>query len=133
MEEALRSLIVANSGVTALVSSRVYWGNVPQQVATGSWVRMNVISGVRDYHMEAPSGLVQSRVQVDCVASKYSDAKLIARAIETAISGYRGTQSGIKFGGAFIDGERDTDETPTGDTVTRFMTSLDFIIWHGKA
>jgi hypothetical protein len=132
MEAALRALIVAASDVTTLVSTRVYWGDVPQSAAK-PWVRMNVISGIRDYHMEAPSGLVNSRVQVDCVAISYGAAKGIARAIETAISGYRGTQGSIKFGGVFIESERDDTESDTGDTVTLYRTSLDLIIWHGKA
>jgi hypothetical protein len=130
MEEALRSLIVANSGVTALVSTRVYWGLVPQAVQTQSWVRMNRITGNRDNHMQGPSGLVSSAVQVDCVSNTYSGAKLTARAIVAVVNGYRGTSGSMAIQGIFIRDERDGNEAATGDTATRFMTSLDLEIWH---
>ena len=129
MEEALRALIVADSGVTDLVSTRVYWRQAPQSV-TGDFINLHVISAPRDYRMTGSSGLRQTRVQTDCWGSKYSTAKGIARALDAAVSGYSGTVSGKVFQGIFIDGERDDDTTDTGDTQTRFRVSLDLIIWH---
>jgi hypothetical protein len=131
MEEALRSLIVANVGVTTFVSSRVYWGLAPQ-TTTGNYVTMHRIGGVREYNMETPSGLVQSRVQVDIWGGPYSQVKLISRAIVAAIGGFRGTQNTIQFGGIFIDGERDDQTETTGDTATRYRNSLDLIVWHSE-
>ena len=129
MEEALRARIAGQSGVTALVGTRIYWGLAPQSVA-GDFVAMHVISGPRDYTMQAASGLRQTRVQVDCWAGTYGAAKAIARAIESAVSGFKGTVSGKTFQGIFIDAERDDDTSDTGDGVTRYRTSLDLLIWH---
>lgn len=129
MEEALRSLLASVSGVTSLVSTRIYWGQAPQSVDS-AFIAMNVISAPRDYKMSGSTGLRSTRVQLDCWADKYSTAKTIARAVEAAVSGYSGTVSSTVLQGIFIDNERD-DETPdTGDTKTRFRTSLDLIVWH---
>jgi hypothetical protein len=129
MEEALRSLLVGSGGVTDLVSTRVYWRQAPQSV-TGNFINMHRVSGGRDYNMSGASGLTESRVQVDCWAAKYSDAKLIARAVEAVASGYTGTIGGKRLQGVFIDAERDDDTSDAGDVATRFRTSLDLLIWH---
>jgi len=132
MEEALRGLLAANAGVAARAGSRIYWRLVPQAQSNQDCIVLHRISGVRDYHTEAPSGLVVSRVQVDCRGVSYSAAKLIARAVVAAVDGYRGTPAGLYFGGIFIDGERDADQTPTGDVKTIFLTQLDLIVWHSE-
>lgn len=129
MEEALRAILASDAGVAALVSSRVYWGLAPQSV-TGDFLALYVVSGNRDYHMGGASGLRETRVQVDCWASSYGAAKTIARAVESAISGFSGSQSGKAFRGAFINSERDDNESDTADTASRYRTSLDLIIWH---
>lgn len=129
MEEALRSILAADAGVTALVSSRLYWGLAPQSV-TGDFVAMYVVSGNRDYHMSAASGLRETRVQFDCWASSYGAAKTIARAVESALSGFSGSQSGKALRGVFVNSERDDNESDTADTASRYRTSLDLIIWH---
>lgn len=131
MEEALVAYIIAASGVTALLgttATRVYWGNAPQNTAK-PYVVLTRISGVRDYHQTAASGLVASRVQADCYGLTYASAKGVARALEARLSGYRGTTGGEVFGGIFLDAERDMyDDDSTPDKL--FRTSLDFIIWH---
>jgi hypothetical protein len=129
MEEALRTLIVSASGVTDLVSTRVYWRQAPQSVG-GDFINLHRVGGVRDYNMQGASGLVDSRVQVDCWADRYSSAKMIARAVETVVSGYSGTIGGKRLQGIFIDAERDDDTSDSGDVATRFRTSLDLLIWH---
>lgn len=129
MEEALRSLIAANPGVSAKVASRIYWGLAPQKV-TGDYIRMSVISGPRDYHMQGDSGLVAKRVQCDCWASTALAAKQIARALVAAVTGYSGAQSSVTFQSIFIDSERDDYESKTGDVATRFRTIIDLIVWH---
>jgi hypothetical protein len=131
MEEQLRSLIAADEGVAELVSMAVHWRLAPQS-ASVPFVNLSVISGERDYHMTGPSGLVNSRVQVDCWSDKYSTAKALARAVETAVSGFSGAMGSITFNSIMIDAERDDDFPATGDTGTRFRVSLDLNIWHSK-
>lgn len=130
MEEALRSLLVAASAVTELVSTRIYWQQAPQSV-TGNFINLSRISGVRGYTMQGDDQFTESRVQVDCWAGKYSEAKLISRAVVNTVSGFLGTQSGVRIGGIFVDSERDDSTQNAGGSNERYRCSLDLIIWHG--
>ena len=131
MEEALRTFLLASAGLTALVGQRVHWVRSPQGSASPRVVLYG-ISGVRDMRMDGPTGLVASRVQVDCLGASYGSAKAVARAVEARLSGYSGTASGIVFQGCFLIGERDDfEDTETPDKL--FRTSLDFNIWHKGA
>jgi hypothetical protein len=131
MEEALRTFLLAGTDLAALVGTRVHWVRSPQAAASPRIVLYR-ISGLRDMHMQGPSGLVASRVQVDCIGASYGSAKPLARAVEARLSGYSGTASGIRFEGCFLIGERDDfEDTDTPDKL--FRTSLDFNIWHKEA
>lgn len=128
MEEALRTLLLASAGLTALVGQRVHWVRSPQGTASPRVV-LYVISGLRDMHMQGPSGLIASRVQIDCIGASYGSAKAVARAVEARLSGYSGSASGVVFQGCFLIGERDDfEDADTPDKL--FRTSLDFNIWH---
>lgn len=128
MEEALVAYLLAYAPLTALVSTRVYWKRLPQG-ATGSYLILTRVSGIRDTTFDGQSGLVESRVQFDCYGASYKDSKLVARAVEARIGGKKFTQSGVYFPGAFLAAERDDfEDVDTPDRLN--MTSLDFIIWH---
>lgn len=128
MEEALRTFLLAYTGLTGLVGTRVHWVRSPQGSASPRVVLYR-ISGLRDMVMNGPTGLVASRVQVDCIGSSYGSAKTVARAVEARLSGYSGPASGIDLQGCFLIGERDDfEDTDTPDKL--FRTSLDFNIWH---
>lgn len=131
MEEALRSVMLEAADIAALVATRVHWVRSPQGSASPRIVLYR-ISGLRDMTMRGPSGLVASRVQVDCIGTSYGSAKAVARAVEARLSGFSGWSSGIRFDGCFLIGERDDfEDADTPDKL--FRTSLDFNIWHKDA
>lgn len=131
MEEALQSLLLETDRLALLVGTRIHWGHSPQGTAYPRIVLYR-ISGLRDMTMQGPSGLVSSRVQVDCLGISYGNAKTIARAVEARLSGYSGTSLNIELQGCFLVGERDDfEDTNTPDKL--FRTSLDFILWHKEA
>lgn len=133
MEEALIAYLLADSGVAALVGTppavqRLYWMQAPQSVAK-PYGTLQGISGLRDTPMDGPSGLVESRVQIDCYGLTYNSAKTLARAIEAAISGAAFSQGTTYFQGCFVDAERDGYESDASPDKL-FRVSLDFIIFH---
>lgn len=129
MEEAFVGLLLADSGVASALATRVWWGRAPQSKAALPYCVVTRISGRRDNHMTGPSGLVESRIQINCYADTYTSAKTAARAVQAAVNGYRGTFAGKQFQGAFIDGERDLpNESEAG--AARFAVSFDLRIWH---
>lgn len=98
MQEEFVSLLTGNATVAALTGGghRIWWG-VARQGYDGPLVVLNLISGVPDYHMAGPSGMEESRVQVDCRASTLAAAKSLADAIDTVLGGYAGTVGAIRF------------------------------------
>lgn len=126
MEEQLTALLLGAASLTALVpASSVHWGRAPQGTKP-TYITMQVISGLPDYHMQGPSGYVSNRVQIDVYALTYGASKKAARALKSVLSGYKG---GL-FQGVFIDSERDLPAMDAGEVSTLFRTSIDFIIHH---
>lgn len=130
MEEALRALLLTNSTLTGIVATNLSWGVMGQGKAKPGVV-MFLISDAPDYHMAGPSGLVESRVQIDCRAAKWTDAKAAARAIEETLSGYRGAIGSIWFKGIFKDSARSGFEDTGAEKF--YLESADYIVWHGLA
>ena len=131
MEYALKQLLLTDTSIANLVGTRINWVK-SQQGAASPRIVLYRVSGVRDMHMQGPSGLVSSRVQGDCLGLTYDSAKSVARAVEARLSGFKGTRGAVRFDGCFLDNERDDDSySDTPDKL--FRTSLDFIIWHKEA
>ena len=129
MEAALIAKLLATAGITALVSTRINWSRRPQGAALPAIV-LQRISGTPDVHHAGASGLVVSRVQVDCWAASYGAAKGVARAVETAITAQTFTQGATRFDVILIDSERDDS---TDETTPLFRTSLDLMVHHASA
>ena len=132
MQESLTALLLADTAIAGLTGNgdRLYW-NVGEQGKPDPMAVLYLISGVPDYHMQGASGLVESRVQIDCRAGTVAEALALARAIEARLSGYRGTRDGIKFMGIFKQSERarfDPDPAPGVH-----MHSADYQIFSGLA
>jgi hypothetical protein len=132
MKEALLSKLLGALGVTGLVGDRISWALRPRRDALPA-IALHLISAPRDYHMAGPSGLVTSRVQVDCWAQSAANATAVSRAVNAAIGGMRETVDGVEFQGAFLETETDMtdDEGATPDEVL-YRVSMDFFIWHSE-
>jgi hypothetical protein len=129
MESALIAKLLATAGITALVSTRINWSRRPQGAALPAIV-LHRIDGTPDVHHAGASGLVVSRVQVDCWGASYGSAKAVARAVETAITAQTFTQGAVRFDVILIDSERDDS---TDETTPLFRTSLDLMVHHANA
>lgn len=123
MEEELRALILANTDVQAIASDRVYFGTRPQGDPLPAVV-LNTIADAEGYHMQGRNCLSEGRVQVDCYAVTYGEAKLLSRAVRALLSGYREGP----FRGIFHIGTRDGREDRADDEVTErpFRIGQDF-------
>lgn len=128
MEEALRTYLLAQSGIFGLVSTRAHWNIRPQGTALPALV-LQVIDRSPAYAMDGNSALAETRVQVDCYGPSYSSAKLLARAVRDPLDGKRFTQSSIRFEAFRLD-ERDLSEAGTTEGERIHRISLDFQIWH---
>jgi hypothetical protein len=130
MEAALLARLLATAGVTALVSTRINWLRRPQGEPLPCIV-LHRIDGVPDVTHGGASGLVVSRVQVDCWGASFGSAKSIARAVQTAITAQTFTQGATRFDVILIADERDSTFDENNTPI--FRTSLDLMIQSANA
>lgn len=130
MEESLVAWLLADTALVALVEQRIHWSVLPQG-GTGPSVALHRITGIRDYHMQGPSGLVRSLVQIDCWAPVYGDAIAVSRAVRNSLSGV-GRDDIETFQFVSLLNERQ-DFDSGAETAERFhRVSLDFELWHSE-
>lgn len=128
MHQSLTSLLLANATLTSLIGDRLTW-KVMQPTAELPRVVLHTISSVSDYKMSSATGLVTTRIQVDCLGKTYASAQSVSSAVMACLSGYRGISGTTTFEGIFHENTRDAfeeDDTPS----ELFGVSLDFTIWH---
>jgi hypothetical protein len=130
VEESLVALLLADAGLEALVTNRINW-NVKPQASGLPAIILTEASGTPDYHAQGPSGLVESRVQVDVWGKTYGQMKTVARAVEARLSGMREISGGTQFQGAFLQSSRASFEEGSGG-VQMHRSSMDFMVHHRK-
>ncbi|MGB1389498.1 MAG: DUF3168 domain-containing protein [Paracoccaceae bacterium] len=127
MEELIRALLLADGGVAALAGDRVNFGSHPQGEGWPGVV-LNTISDAEGYTLRGPDGLSRARVQADCYALTYGEAKRFSRAVRTVLSGH--SDSGMQ--GVFHAGSRDGREGGTNEAERPYRVSLDFLITYNN-
>jgi len=127
MEEALRTHLASDAGVSSLVSDRIVWSSRPQGEALPCIV-LHRITGARDYHLMGRSGLVESLVQIDCWAATWLAAKGVGRAVVDALDSLVTTP----FQKGFVTSERDTFEVDA-DGRGFHRTIIEARVWHEDA
>ena len=123
MEEALRTLLLGTSAVTAICSTNIHFGE-REQGTSFPHIVMNTIDDAEGHYLkEDPDGLSQGRVQIDCYAMTYGRAKVLARAVRAAVDGYKGGN----FSGIFVDAMRDFREGGSNEAERPFRVSVDIL------
>lgn len=130
MEEALVEWLLADTAITALVERRINWSERPQTTALPALV-LHRITGVRDFHMQGPSGLVRSVVQADCWGRTHKEAVNLSRSVRARLNGI-GRNDIASFQSVQLQNERQTFETGAGAAERYYRTSLDFELWHSE-
>lgn len=105
MQDVLANLLRTQPSLAALVADKIDWDTTPQGIATPAVV-MFVVSGVVDYTMSGASGYVMTRVQIDSRGKTAVQARAVANAVATKLSGFRGAFAGISFQGCFAQSPR---------------------------
>jgi hypothetical protein len=111
IEVAFRKLLTVDATVAALVVDRVYFGNRPQNERRPSIVLYLVsqtVPGMTYRGQDFSTG----RMQLNCLAPTYPQAKQLAAAARTALDGFTGTQDGTEVGYILISNYRDIPVMP---------------------
>lgn len=132
MQEGLRALLLADSGVSTLVGTRVVWGERAQGSDYPAVV-LNRISGAPYGAIAGPADLSLSRVQADCYALSLGGAVAVERAVVSCLNGYRGTSGTTEFGSIFLEAARDMPPSEAVGDERPFRISLDFMVHHKES
>lgn len=121
MEEEFRALLKADPAVAAL-TSRINWAAHPQGQPWPALV-LHLVGDRADYALDGETGHGSARIQVDAWGDSYSDAKRLARAVRSALSGH----AGGRFQGVFFAGSREDRAAGTNEADRPFRCSQDFL------
>jgi len=130
IETALRYILINDATVKA-ITTRCYPVALPQS-PTYPLILYTKITGMRDHHLQGPSGHAHPRFQIEAWAQKasgydaYSVAKSLADAIRGALDGYSGTAAGTKIGSCLIESEQDDYQKE----IEVYRVIQDYFIWH---
>lgn len=125
---ALRAFLLADPAIAAIISTRMYPVQLPQNPALPA-IRYFRVSGNRPQSTTGPLGQTNPRVQIDCYALKFQDANDLAELVRKRLDGYRGPagDDGDFIQGAFFQTERDLwEEQPLPGM---YAVSRDYMIW----
>jgi hypothetical protein len=123
LEKGLYALLAGTSPQTA--GGRIY-PRLPQQV-TFPAIRYQRIMAMRNHALDAVVGVTDVTVQVDCMATSYSEAKALADSVRTLLHGYRGTWGTLKAHLVSLETENDFYEQE-GDRLTHWVSQR-YRIW----
>lgn len=96
-EKVVYALLSADAALAALVSTRIYPGELPQNVATPAVV-YRVVDSVDRPTISGDGGsqLVQARISVVAIATDYSTVKSINEAVKDAMRYRHGSIAGVE-------------------------------------
>jgi len=115
LETGLRAALIANSAVNALVSSRVFSEQLPENPVYPA-IMFSRVSTVQTPDMNEVNSLVEVRVQLDLMALTSSQVKALAVAVRGLLNGLRGDMGGQavqrclmqnEFDSGYFDGDND--------------------------
>lgn len=130
VETVLVSILNANENVAALIAGRIFPNAIPQKEIMPAIVYQQ-ISGRLDYANDGATGLSSPRVQLVCWDDTYAGAKTLAKAVESALSGYTGIVDDIQIQGIFKIDEGDMPELNNSEEgLRRYGIRQDYEIWN---
>jgi hypothetical protein len=115
IETAFAALLEDQAGVP---NAQIHLGVAPAS-ASYPFASFQLISeSDRFVTLNGPSGMGHPRIQVDCYARTFREAKELSETIREAIDGYRGTQAGVVISSCIKVSETYLPEPERSDTDT---------------
>lgn len=126
--KAFRTYLLTKSGVTNLISTRIYPDALPQNPTIPCAVYY-VISDNPDHHFTGASQLTVLRIQLDCYAVTRLAANALSEAMRNAADGYRGAMGSEVAHMCHLDSKRyETDDPRDASDSYRYVVSQDWIL-----
>ena len=134
----VRTRLLAVTGVTTLVSTRVYSGKLPQS-PTFPAVLLQVIGDIETMHLRGGTNLHRARVQVDSISHEGSggsraQAVSLDAAVQgsysagavTGLRGFKGTAGGVEIDAVIPAGVR---EGYDAEELRQYRVQRDYFVW----
>ena len=129
IDQAVRAYLAAQAGVTALVSTRIYCGDVPQTASLPA-VSISVVSSQHAHTLKGIGGYCTARLQINTWAQKHTDSKTLNEAIRQVLQGItQTTMSDLTITGATLSNELDLiDPAVDGSATPEYHVAADYLI-----
>jgi len=125
IETGLRTHLIADSPVTALVVARIYPLKLPNK-PTYPALTYEVISDIPYRRLEGDDAREKIRVRVDCWAETYVGSVDLARKVRTAVADFSGLMGATPVSSAKFESWTDIFE----DVPEVYRRVVDFMITH---
>lgn len=131
MNSALQATVtrlLAVPAVTALVGARVYAEYAPES-ATVPYLVVQATAAVRAAAMGVDAGVLETTLEVTCVAGSAEARDALGEAVRGAVQRYRGTVAGVTVQDTFVVNQADGwDEYPL-----RYPRTYTLTLWTTEA
>ena len=124
LEIGLVAHLTADAGVSALIGSRLYAEQMPQNPTYPAVVYSRVSTTQGDL-LNGADTLTAVRIQFDAYAVDYAGVKALATAFRAALNGFRGDLGGVAVQRVKLENETDLSNFD-GDDMNR-RVSMDYI------
>lgn len=124
IEAVLYAKLIADSGLSALIGTRVYPNVIPQN-ATLPAIAYQRISTRQTVSHSGPSNLYRPRFQFTAVSTTYANVKAVAGALRDALNGLTDEATTPPLGVALMDNETDGFT----DASDLYSVRQDYFIW----
>jgi len=132
LEEALKSYLLSQSGLTALIGQRYYPLSIPQGCSMPA-VAYEKISGPRIHAFSADIGSYP-RMEFTCYGETYPSVSAVFEQLRSALQDYLNTimggVGGLEVKAVLLQDERDDFETDSKGNIIKYSKIADFEIWY---
>ena len=125
IEQDLRTYLLAQPAIAALIGTRCYPARLPQGAARPALTYQRIARTTSITH-DGAADLGRARIQIDCWTDSYEAMVGLAKAIRAALSGYRGPMGSNGATAARIVNELDLPEPEPA----LWRRMIDVAVWH---
>jgi len=132
IEEALKTFLLAQSGLTDLIGQRYYPLILPQECQLPA-VTYEKMSGDRIHAFSADIG-ASPTIQLSAYGATYTSASAVFEQLRSALQNYLNTTmggaGGLSVKAVILEDEDDDYETDSKGTIEKYIKYGDFTIWY---
>jgi len=132
IEEAFVTYLLADSGLSALISTRLYPDDRPQGDSLPA-ITYSVISDIKQHVLSGQLSQERPMYQFSIYAATRTSAKAVAAALKTALCDYQGTMSGLVVQRIRLENEIYTKEVSADGVTKTHNADLEFEVIYERS